>query len=452
MKDNMNNNKINKNNKFILDIQFLIKNLYLIITTAILYFLNLTMTYNGLVVYESLILYGKNLKEPTSIDFYSNIILAIFIITIPATLFSVFLNLLTKHTNIESKIQKITLKVLILFFLLWSIAAQIPSTVYSFESFFKKFYGSLIQILKEEIYEEVQEKNDLVKKDKENLLIYQENLASKIKKNKLMIENTKNRQVKLDPTFIDLKNKLQKEIEKMEEKNRALLIELNNSNNEIAKLNNKLSNFVQAKKEQTIRTQGVNVLFKNSSIIDAKNNIETLRTWFFLLLASTLDLLIGALLTFIYDARKKYIREHVESESKSITTNKANNNAKFDFKQKSNFFNSVSNFGKKITTQTKSDITNLGKELFNALNFVLNYLENDQATINSVNKICKKSGRTKYFVTKNINFLIKSNLIFIKNKKHIFDKDKLLELIEIMKENNDDSFRILLDKYKFTTI
>ncbi|WP_187983679.1 hypothetical protein, partial [Borreliella bavariensis] len=149
----MNNNKINKNNKFILDIQFLIKNLYLIITTAILYFLNLTMTYNGLVVYESLILYGKNLKEPTSIDFYSNIILAIFIITIPATLFSVFLNLLIKHTNIESKIQKITLKVLILFFLLWSIAAQIPSTVYSFESFFKKFYGSLIQILKEEIYE-----------------------------------------------------------------------------------------------------------------------------------------------------------------------------------------------------------------------------------------------------------------------------------------------------------
>ncbi|WP_215535864.1 coiled-coil domain-containing protein [Borreliella bavariensis] len=452
MKENMNNNKINKNNKFILDIQFLIKNLYLIITTAILYFLNLTTTYNGLVVYESLILYGKNLKEPTSIDFYSNIILAIFIITIPATLFSVFLNLLTKHTNIESKIQKITLKVLILFFLLWSIAAQIPSTVYSFESFFKKFYGSLIQILKEEIYEEVQEKNDLVKKDKENLLIYQENLASKIKKNKLIIENTKNRQVKLDPTFINLKNNLQKEIEKMEEKNRALLIELNNSNNEIAKLNNKLSNFVQAKKEQIIRTQGVNVLFKNSSIIDAKNNIETLRTWFFLLLASTLDLLIGALLTFIYDARKKYIREHVESESKSITTNKANNNAKFDFKQKSNFFNRVSNFGKKITTQTKSDITNLGKELFNALNFVLNYLENDQATINSVNKICKKSGKTKYFVTKNINFLIKSNLIFIKKKKHIFDKDKLLELIEIMKENNDDSFRILLDKYKFTTI
>ncbi|WP_215536456.1 coiled-coil domain-containing protein [Borreliella bavariensis] len=452
MKENMNNNKINKNNKFILDIQFLIKNLYLIITTAILYFLNLTTTYNGLVVYESLILYGKNLKEPTSIDFYSNIILAIFIITIPATLFSVFLNLLTKHTNIESKIQKITLKVLILFFLLWSIAAQIPSTVYSFESFFKKFYGSLIQILKEEIYEEVQEKNDLVKKDKENLLIYQENLASKIKKNKLIIENTKNRQVKLDPTFINLKNNLQKEIEKMEEKNRALLIELNNSNNEIAKLNNKLSNFVQAKKEQIIRTQGVNVLFKNSSIIDAKNNIETLRTWFFLLLASTLDLLIGALLTFIYDARKKYIREHVESESKSITTNKANNNAKFDFKQKSNFFNRVSNFGKKITTQTKSDITNLGKELFNTLNFVLNYLENDQATINSVNKICKKSGKTKYFVTKNINFLIKSNLIFIKKKKHIFDKDKLLELIEIMKENNDDSFRILLDKYKFTTI
>ncbi|XPK51180.1 hypothetical protein QIA36_05185 (plasmid) [Borreliella yangtzensis] len=55
------------------------------------------MTYNGLIVYESLTLYGRNLKESNSIDFYSNIILAIFIITIPATIFSVFLNLFNKY-------------------------------------------------------------------------------------------------------------------------------------------------------------------------------------------------------------------------------------------------------------------------------------------------------------------------------------------------------------------
>lgn len=76
------------------------------------------MTYSGLIVYESLTLCGKNLKEPTSIDFYSNIVLTIFIIIIPSAIFSVFLNLLTKHMSMESKIQKIMLKVLLLFLLL----------------------------------------------------------------------------------------------------------------------------------------------------------------------------------------------------------------------------------------------------------------------------------------------------------------------------------------------
>lgn len=112
------------------------------------------------------------------------------------------------------------------------------------------------------------------------------------------------------------------------------------------------------------------------------------------LLASILDLLMGALLTFIYDARKKYITEHVklesESESKSIIVNKTTNNVKIDFKQKSIFFNRVSNFSKKITTQNEANIPNLGKKLFDVLNFVLNFLEKDQATINFVENICKK--------------------------------------------------------------
>ncbi|WP_215536670.1 hypothetical protein [Borreliella bavariensis] len=64
------------------------------------------------------------------------------------------------------------------------------------------------------------------------------------------------------------------------------------------------------------------------------------------------------------------------------------------------FFNRVSNFSKKITTQNEANIPNLGKELFDALNFVLNFLEKDQATINFVENICKKSGRKKYFVKK----------------------------------------------------
>lgn len=94
-----------------------------------------------------------------------------------------------------------------------------------------------------------------------------------------MIENTENRQVKLDTTFIKSKNNLKKEIEKMKEKNRVLLLELSNSNNEIVKLNDELYNFRQAKKEEIIRKQGLNTLFKNSSIIDAKNHMENFRTW-----------------------------------------------------------------------------------------------------------------------------------------------------------------------------
>ncbi|WP_418906447.1 hypothetical protein QIA30_04985 (plasmid) [Borreliella turdi] len=68
------------------------------------------MTYNGLIVYESLILYGKNLKETNNVDFYSNVVLAIFIITIPATIFSILLHLAINHMNVDSKIKKFILK------------------------------------------------------------------------------------------------------------------------------------------------------------------------------------------------------------------------------------------------------------------------------------------------------------------------------------------------------
>ncbi|WP_210361711.1 hypothetical protein [Borreliella valaisiana] len=455
MKENLNHNAVFKKDKrvkFVLDVQFFIEHFYLIVTTSVLYLLNLSMTYNGLIVYESLILYGKNLKETNNVDFYSNIVLAIFIITIPATIFSILLHLAINHMNVESKFKKFTLKVFLSFLLLWTFAAQIPSTWYSFESFFKKFYGSRIQTLKDEIQNEIAKKKDLIKKNKEDLLVYQEDLINKIKKNKLTIERIENRQLELDPFYVTMTNNLQKQIDRMEERNKALLEKLQNHKNEIGKLDNELSNFIRAKKEEIIRTQGVNVLFGNSSIIDKKDHIENLRTWFFLLVSSTLDLLIGALLTFVYYARKKYIVDHVQLKSKSSVVNKATNNAKFDIAPISNFFKSFSNFSKKIITQNKVDFNNLGKQLFDTLDFILNFLEDDQGTINSMEDICKKSGRTKYFIKKNINLLIESNLVFMKKKRYILNMTQASKLIKLVKESKDEKLKTLFDKYKFTTL
>ncbi len=247
-------------------------------------------------------------------------------------------------------------------------------------------------------------------------------------------------------------NNLQKQIDRMEERNKALLEKLQNHKNEIGKLDNELSNFIRAKKEEIIRTQGVNVLFGNSSIIDKKDHIENLRTWFFLLVSSTLDLLIGALLTFVYYARKKYIVDHVQLKSKSSVVNKATNNAKFDIAPISNFFKSFSNFSKKIITQNKVDFNNLGKQLFDTLDFILNFLEDDQGTINSMEDICKKSGRTKYFIKKNINLLIESNLVFMKKKRYILNMTQASKLIKLVKESKDEKLKTLFDKYKFTTL
>ncbi|WP_151060893.1 hypothetical protein [Borreliella turdi] len=455
MKENANHNTVSKKDKrdkFILDIQFFIENFYLIVTTAVLYLLNLSMTYNGLIVYESLILYGKNLKETNNVDFYSNVVLAIFIITIPATIFSILLHLAINHMNVENKIKKFILKVFLSFLLLWTLAAQIPSTWYSFESFFKKFYGSRIQTLKDEIQNEVLEKKNLIKKSKENLMVYEEELLNKIKKNKLMIEKIENRQLELDPSYITMTSNLQKAIDKIEEKNKLLLAKLQNLKNEIGKLDNELSDFIRAKKEEIIRTQGVNVLFENSSIIDKEDRVENLRTWFFLLVSSTLDLLIGSLLTFVYYARKKYITEHVQLSPKSIVVNKATNNTKFNIGAILNSHKQLSNFDKKIITQNKVSVNNLGKQLFDTLDFILNFLENDQVTINSMENICKKSGKTKYFVKQNIKLLIESNLLFMKKKRYILNVAQASKLIKLVKESSDEKLKILFDKYNFTTL
>lgn len=458
MEENINNNavaKITKRDKFMLDIQFLVENFYLILTTSVLYLLNLSMTYNGLIVHESLLLYEKNLKEPNSVDFYSNIVLAIFIITIPATIFTRLLHFSVNHDflkKIGSRFKKLILAFFLSFLMLWTFIAQIPSTWYSFESFFKKFYNLRIQAFKDGIQNEVAKKNDFIKKAKEDLLMYKKTLINKLNKNKLMIEKLENGQLELNPFYIKAKNNLQKEIDKIEEKNKALLLELQNNNNEIVKLDNELSDFIRAKKKEIINTQGINVLFKNSSIIDKEDSIENIRTLFFLILASLLDLFIGLLLTSIYQTRKNYIIEHVKLRSKSMIDNKITDNSRLNLGAISSSYKRLSNFSKKIITQNKGNVKSLGKELFDALDFILKYLEDDQGTINSMEDICKKSGKTKYFVKKNINLLIESNLVFMKKKRYLLNMTEASKLIKLVKEGNDEKLKALFDRYNFSTL
>ncbi|WP_210369995.1 hypothetical protein [Borreliella garinii] len=178
------------------------------------------------------------------------------------------------------------------------------------------------------------------------------------------------------------------------------MLELQNNNNEIVKLDNELSDFIRAKKKEIINTQGINVLFKNSSIIDKENSIENIRTWSFLILSSLLDLFIGLLLTSIYYTRKNYIIEHVKLRSKSMIDNKITDNSRLNLGAISSSYKRLSNFSKKIITQNKGNVKSLGKELFVVLDFILKYLEDDQGTINFMEDICKKSGKTKYFVKK----------------------------------------------------
>ncbi|WP_210360551.1 hypothetical protein, partial [Borreliella garinii] len=100
---------------------------------------------------------------------------------------------------------------------------------------------------------------------------------------------------------------------------------------------------------------------------------------------------------------------------------------------------------KKIITQNKGNVKSLGKELFDALDFILKYLEDDQGTINSMEDICKKSGKTKYFVKKNINLLIESNLVFMKKKRYLLNMTEASKLIKLVKEGNNEKLKALFD-------
>ncbi|WP_418906449.1 hypothetical protein QIA30_04995 (plasmid) [Borreliella turdi] len=163
-------------------------------------------------------------------------------------------------------------------------------------------------------------------------------------------------------------------------------------------------------------------------------------------------MLIGSLLTFVYYTRKKYITELIQLSPKSIVVNKAKNNTKFNIAPIFNSHKQLSNFDKKIITQNKAGVNNLGKQLFDTLDFILNFLENDQVTINSMENICKKSGKTKYLVKLNIKLLIESNLLFMKKKRYILNVAQASKLIKLVKESSDEKLKTLFDKYNFTTL
>ncbi len=96
--------------------------------------------------------------------------------------------------------------------------------------------------------------------------------------------------------------------------------------------------------------------------------------------------------------------------------NKITDNSRLNLGAISSSYKRLSNFSKKIITQNKGNVKSLGKELFVVLDFILKYLEDDQGTINFMEDICKKSGKTKYFV-KNINLLIESNFSIHEKEK-----------------------------------
>ncbi|QMU99876.1 hypothetical protein F0310_05560 (plasmid) [Borrelia sp. A-FGy1] len=430
------------NFKYKLDIKFFANNLYLVVATIILYLLNLYCSYNGLLVYEAR-------EEVSSSVFYFYIVLTIFIITIPSVIFSYLLNLFSQKMNVESRLKKVVLNICLIFLLFLAFVAQIPSTWYSFESLFRQSYYSQIKSRMDIIENQILEKKALIKDKKDNLSLIKANLMDKIKNNNLRIEKAKNRHLELDFTFVTMKKDLQKEINNAIEENKALLLELEEYEDKIAELDNKLASFIAAKNIEKTKTQGINVLFKDSSIVDKENYIEYYRTWFLVLLSSMLDLTIGILLISIYKARQKYVKEVVLDPKLSRETV---GKTKFDIRSKLSPVKKVFDFSKKMLTRKGGNVSNIGKKLFDALDFVSSCLKEDKATIKSVGVISKETGKTRYFVRQKIALLVESNLVSLKNRRYILNTAAVSNLTKLVNKSRDKKIKTLFDKYSFTTL
>ncbi|MBB6043616.1 hypothetical protein [Borreliella yangtzensis] len=390
------------------------------------------------------------MKEISGVNYDYNVFLTIFMIVVPAIFFSMMINKSYEHSKAQGKIERSTLKMQMLLLLLCAFATQIPSTWYSFEDIFTKSYEIEITDLKNQILEELQNKKNFIKAKKEDLLTQKKRTSDLINKRLSNIENLEDKQLDLDPSnYKTMINNIQKKINEIKKENENLSEKIDNIEREFGKLDNELLNFVKEKKEEVVRMQGFYALFGNSSLINRKNYVERFRAWAFLILSGALDFFIGKLLTSIYRARKKYAEE-IKQQSKLINEN--TNNMKLNIDLLASSSEGLVDFSKKSTIQNDTDAYTFNKELFNAIDFICTYLEDNQSTIYSIVKICNKSGKTESFVRRNINLLIKFNLIYLKKRRYILNVREVLQLKRIMEKSNNEKLKTLLSEYKFPTL
>ncbi|WKC58612.1 hypothetical protein, partial [Borrelia sp. P9F1] len=265
---------------------------------------------------------------------------------------------------------------------------------------------------------------------KENIKL----LKSNIKNNISRIEDSRNKYLSLDYTFKTKKKEYLDDIELAKEENKQFELELANL---YEKLNKLTMEYYQVENRVSSNNYlyGIHALIFKSDIASLdKTNIRYVMAYILLLCSLVLDIVFAI---FTFNLADKYRDDYLAKLNEIgnyIPKINNSNNIKLNN-------GNINKIVKKINTR-KLDINAVPVDVYKSLDFIVANLEQDSKTIKKVETISKETGKTVYFIRKQIEKLVKHNFVFRQHRNLILNIDLMCSLSSEINSNAGDSMEV----------
>ncbi|WP_445436307.1 hypothetical protein [Candidatus Borreliella tachyglossi] len=404
------------------NLEFLYRNFFVILGVVFLFIFNLFNSYNGFVAYSA---HNENLQQQLL-----SLAFTIVVIVVPTIIFQK-MYLLKKEYRLQKLENKNTTMspldiVVVCLLLVVAVITQLVSTWGSYESFFKMTFSGEYRKLEKPQHELSNSLKNNIKQQENTLRKRIDSLEKDIEKNKSRIIENRGKYLNLDYTFKTKKKEYLDDIEQAELENKNLLLEIASCYKEIDLL---ASKFYQA--ENTIVSKnnlyGIHALIFASPIASLdKTNLRYAIAYMLLLCSAVLDIIFCI---FTFQLSSKYRLDYASKlNSLSSDTNSSKNHNNFSKIKKRN--------------SGKFDINAIPVDLYKSLDFIVKNLESDNKTLKKIEDIASDTGKTIYFVRKEINKLVKHNFIFKKHRNLLLNVDLTCQLVNEINNNNGDNSEV----------
>ncbi|WP_434757516.1 hypothetical protein bpuCAU1_001399 (plasmid) [Borrelia puertoricensis] len=389
--------KISIRDSWRLNVEFFIRNIWLIMFALFLFFFNVLHSHKGISSYNV----GNNSKLYFTLPF------TIVIIVVPSSILLYFLYLLRRR--VQASVLIFLEKVAIFGLLVIGLVTQSVSSWMSFESFFSLMFEDAILSIKKSQNEK---EKDIIRRlsDREKILKDEiANIDVKIKNNNDRIEFAKDKHLSLDYTYRTMKQDYMREIENARKENKALFDQRNEHLKSLDDLGSQFGNLIETTAVNNNRIKAANVLNGTSVVIARDDYLNIIFVYSLLLLSVCLDIFLAMVFCIIQNAYHKFYEQELMFLGSAIECSKSGVNKKIQ--------------NRRISSSEKNKKPS--KNVDESLVFIASNLEDDKRTIKPMNQINKETNMSDYRIRKYLSDLISRGLVVRDKKRLVLNIDDI---------------------------